>query len=85
MQRRRGPKVTATEVAEPGPLSTQTEALRRVAAERGAVLAAEHALAAAVAEARGLGASWEAVGTWLGLTGEGARRRYGRGREAPKG
>lgn len=32
----------------------------------------------AVAHARASQASWDAIGTVLGMTGEGARRRYGR-------
>lgn len=60
---------------EPGGRAEALEALRE-AARRHAVAGAE--VENAVAALRATGASWHVVGQALGLTAEGARRRYRR-------
>jgi len=60
--------------------SSLVTALGRAAAAQGEVRSAEARLVVAVAAARAQGASWRSVGTWLGMTGEGARKRFADGR-----
>jgi hypothetical protein len=70
-----GPEVGSSSVEPVGAL----EALRRAAASRDR---AQRRLDDCVADARGDGVSWVAVGGLVGMTGEGARKRYG-GRAGP--
>ena len=53
------------------------EALGRLVRRAHEVEVAQSMLAAEVRRGRNLGLSWSEIGRALGLTGEGARRRYG--------
>jgi hypothetical protein len=52
--------------------------LNDLAARDGAVRLARDELVASVEFARDAGASWQAIGFMVGLSGEGARRKYAR-------
>lgn len=62
---------------DPDELRELWQALVAVRDRHTAVAAAERELAAAVQAARDLGVSWHRIGLAVGLTSEGARRRWG--------
>lgn len=55
----------------------QVAALGRLATTRDRVEQGRQVLRRQVIEARGAGASWDAIGRMLGTTGEAARKTYG--------
>jgi len=54
-----------------------TAPLRRVLGHARNIRTTERYLANAVQEARAAGASWDVIGAATGLTGEGAKKRWG--------
>ncbi|WP_296136426.1 hypothetical protein [uncultured Tessaracoccus sp.] len=60
----------------PDPVATVSGELARVAAAMMQVNAAERKLDAAVAEAREAGNSWQKIGDVLGMTRQGALKRF---------
>lgn len=60
----------------PDPLATVDPALARIAVAQIRVRAAERALDEAVMVAREAGLSWQAIGEVLGMTRQGANKRF---------
>lgn len=56
---------------------TQIDCLGRIATTRDHLRAGREVLRRQVIEARGAGASWDAIGRMLGTSGEAARKTYG--------
>lgn len=56
---------------------TTVEALGRLARTRDQLVQGAEVLRRQVIEARGAGASWQSIGSMLGITGEAARQKYG--------
>lgn len=75
---RRGPQQTSQQTAAwRASLPRWYSALREVREAYEDRQAAERYERLMVANARAVRASWDAIGTVVGMTGEGARRRYG--------
>jgi hypothetical protein len=67
------------EARRPSSPDTRSAAVDRVVRSSVRVDRARGHLAEAVAAARGVGVTWPVIGQAVGLTGEGARARWGRG------
>jgi EAL domain-containing protein (putative c-di-GMP-specific phosphodiesterase class I) len=78
----RPPTVTSGEGAEGGAALDREQARRRLQASVEAVRAAESHLDDSVALGRTAGVSWDETAQILGMTRQGASKRYGRGRRS---